>query len=75
MDDYEFDANVDRLGYQLDCIQLTALRARTEYLALGGAPCTSPHQLAAARDRWQQLEARHQLLRQTLGELRVVEAA
>jgi hypothetical protein len=75
MDDYEFDANHDRLGYQLDCTRLSALRARTDYLALGSAPHSSPAQLAQARDRWQILEQRcHGLLR-ALNDLRAGHAA
>ena len=75
MDDYEFDANLDRLGYELDCTRLWVLRARTDYLALGSDPHSSPAQLAQARDRWQILEQRcHGLLR-ALNDMRTGHAA
>ncbi|MGA3157998.1 MAG: hypothetical protein ABSE43_10550 [Steroidobacteraceae bacterium] len=71
MDDYEFDANLDRLGYELDCTRLHALRARTDYQALGSAPCSSVYQIAAARDRCEQLEQRCHALQRIAAELGV----
>lgn len=71
MDDYEFDANLDRLGYELDCKRLNALGARSDYQALGSAGCSSVHQIAAARDRCQQLEQRCHALQRIAAELGV----
>lgn len=75
MDEYEFDANLDRLGYQLDCTRLSASRARAQYLALGGAPNSSAHQIATAHDLWQIFEQRCYSLQHTLAELRMSHAA
>jgi hypothetical protein len=75
MDDYEFDANPDRLGYQLDCARLAALRARSEYLRLGSAPHSSAGQIATAHDCWQILEQRCHALQRSLAEVRAGHAA
>jgi hypothetical protein len=75
MDEYEFDANLDRLGYQLDCTRLSTLRARSEYLALGSAPHISAGQMASAHALWKLLEQRCHSLQCTLAELRTGHAA
>jgi hypothetical protein len=69
MDDYEFDANLDRLGYELDCARLNALRARFHCQALGSAPRTGAGHIAAARNRCRQLEQRFHALQRTVAEL------
>jgi hypothetical protein len=75
MDDYEFDANLDRLGYLLDCTRLSVARALSEYRALGCALRIDTTQILAARDRWQSLERRCHGLQRTLAELRAGNAA